>query len=109
MRTLLMMDKKIKPVAILLIEDIWHRMKEVAQDPSLRDQRGIRHSFTKETREKLCVGKDEFLLLEEEVVFWGMLERHGKAFTFLLEETECVDPKTVEPMVIIMILHISWI
>jgi hypothetical protein len=30
-------DKKFKPVAIPLSEDSWRTMKEVAEDPSLRD------------------------------------------------------------------------
>ena len=46
------MDKKVKSVDIPLPEDSWQKMKEVAQDPSLRDPRGIRYTFTKETREK---------------------------------------------------------
>ena len=75
-------DKKIKPIAIPLPKDSWQRMKEGARDPSLRDSRGIRYTFIKETREKLRVGKDEFLLPEEEVTFWEMLERHAKAFAF---------------------------
>ena len=29
-------DKKVKPVAIPLVEDSWQKMKEVARDPSLR-------------------------------------------------------------------------
>ena len=54
-------DKKVKLVAIPLPKDSWLQMKEVARNPSLRDSRGIRHVFTKETREKLHFGKDEFL------------------------------------------------
>ena len=34
-------DKKIKPVAIPLPEDSWQKMKEVANDPSLRDPKTI--------------------------------------------------------------------
>ena len=52
-------DKKVKLVVIPLLEDSWQRMKEVAQDPRLRDPRGIRHTFTKETRDKLRLGKHE--------------------------------------------------
>ena len=83
-------------------------MKEVAQDLSLRDSRGIRRTFTKETREKLRVGKDEFLLPEEEVAFREMLERHGKTFTFYPNEIGCADPRIIEPMVIFTIPHVSW-
>ena len=38
-------DKKIKHVAIPLPEYSWQRMKEVAQDPSLRDPKEIGHVF----------------------------------------------------------------
>ena len=102
------MDKKVKPVVIPLPEDSWHKMKEEARDPSLRDLRGIKHTFTKETREKLRIGKDEFLLPEEEVGFLEMLERHGIAFVFYPNEIRCVDPRLIEPMVIFTIPHVSW-
>ena len=36
-------DKKIKPVAVPLPEDNWQKMKEVANDPSLRDPKTIGH------------------------------------------------------------------
>ena len=45
-------DKKIKPVAIPLPEDSWQKMKEVANDPSLRDPKTIGHVFTEETKER---------------------------------------------------------
>ena len=101
-------DKKIRLVAIPLPEDSWQRMKEVARDPSLRDPRGIGHTFTKETREKLRVGKGEFLLPEEEVAFREMLERHGKAFAFYPNEIGCADPRMIESMVIFTIPHVPW-
>ena len=78
-----MVDKKIKPVAVPLPEDSWQKMKEVANDPSLRDPKKIGHDFTKETKGKLRVGKEDFLLPEEDRMFHDMLERHGKAFAFL--------------------------
>jgi hypothetical protein len=84
-----MVDKKIKTIAILLPEDSWQRMKEVAKDPSLRDPKKIGHHFTKETKEKLRVGKETFLLPEEEQAFRGMLEQHGKALTFSSQEIRC--------------------
>ena len=71
-------DKKVKPIAIPLLDDSWQRMKEVTKDPSLRDPKGIGHTFTDESRRKLQVGKDDFLLPEEEERFRMMLERHGK-------------------------------
>jgi hypothetical protein len=40
-------------------------MKEVVEDPSLRDPKRIGHIFTKETKENLQVGKENFLLPEE--------------------------------------------
>ena len=83
-------------------------MKEVARDPSLRDPRGIRHTFTKETREKLHVGKDQFLLPEEEDAFREMLERHGKAFMSYPDEIGCANPRIIEPMVIFTIPHVTW-
>jgi hypothetical protein len=60
-----MMDKQIKSVGIPLPEDSWQRMKEVVKDPSLRDPKRIGHNFTMETKEKLQVGKEKFLLPEE--------------------------------------------
>ena len=38
-------DKKFKPVVIPLPEDSWQRMKEVTKDPSLRDPKGIGHTY----------------------------------------------------------------
>mgnify|MGYP006973842251 CR=1 FL=1 len=80
-------DKKVKPVAILLQDDSWQRMKEVTKDlASLRDPKGIGHTFTDESRGELQVKKDDFLLPEEEERFQMMLERHGKAFAFSPQE-----------------------
>jgi hypothetical protein len=86
-------DKKIKPIVIPLPEDSWQRMKEVAKDPTLRDPKKIDYIFTNENKEKLRVGKENFLLLEEERAFRGMLEQYRKAFTFSPQEIECVDQK----------------
>jgi transposase InsO family protein len=101
-------DKKIKPVAVPLPEDSWLKMKEVANDPSLRDPKTIGHVFTKETKEKLRVGREDFLLPEEERMFRDMLERHGKAFAFSPREIGCADPRTIEPMVIFTVPHVPW-
>jgi hypothetical protein len=101
-------DKKIKPVAILLPEDSWRRMKEVAKDPSIRDRKKIGHDFTEETKQKLRVGWEDFLLPEEERKFRKMLGRHGKAFAFSPQEIGCADPRTIEPMVIFTLPHIPW-
>ena len=59
-------DRKIKPVAVPLPKDSWQTMKEVGNDPSLRDPKEIGHVFTDEMKEKLRVGKEDFLLPEEE-------------------------------------------
>ena len=65
-------DKKIKPVAVPLPEDNWQKMKEVANDPSLRDPKTISHVFTKETKGKLRARREDFLLPEEEQMFRDM-------------------------------------
>ena len=83
-------------------------MKEVANDPSLRDPKTIGHVFTKETKGKLRVGREDLLLPEEEQMFHDMLERHGKAFAFFPREIGCVDPRTIEPMVIFTMPHVPW-
>ena len=101
-------DRKIKPVAIPLPEDSWQKMKEVAKDPSLRNPNMIGHVFTDETKAKLRVGREDFLLHEEERMFRGMLERHGKAFAFFPQEIGCANPRTVEPMVIFTVPHVPW-
>jgi hypothetical protein len=46
-------DKKIKLVAVPLPEESWQKMKEVANDPSLRNPKTIGHGFTEKTKEKL--------------------------------------------------------
>ena len=75
-------DKKVKPVVVPLLEEGWQKMREVANDPSLRDLKTIGHVFTEETKGKLRIGRGDFLLPEEERMFRGMLERHEKAFAF---------------------------
>ena len=82
-------DKKIKLVAVPLLEDSWQKMKEVANDPSLKDPKTIGNVFTEETKGKLRVGREDFLLLEEcyrvkehgagpEVIIWPRPERRGR-------------------------------
>ena len=39
-------------------------------------------------------------------MFREMLERHGKAFAFSPQEIGCVDPRTIEPMVIFTVPHV---
>ena len=101
-------DKNIKPVAVPLPEDSSQKMKEVVNDPSLRDQKIIGHVFTEETKGNLRVGRGDFLLPEDERMFRGMLERHGKAFAFFPQEIGCADPMTIEPMVIFTVPHVPW-
>ena len=59
-------DKRVKPVAVPLLEDSWQKMKEVANDPILRDPKTIGNVFTEETKGKLRVGRGDFLLPKEE-------------------------------------------
>ena len=68
----------------------------------------IGHVFTGETKAKLRVGREDFLLPEEERMFRGMLERHGKAFAFFPQEIGCANPRTVELMVIFTVPHVPW-
>ena len=91
-----------------LPKDSWQKMTEVANDPSLRDLKTIGHVFTEETKGKLGVGRGDFLLLEEEQMFCGMLERHGKAFAFFPQDIGCADPRTIEPIVIFTVPHMPW-
>ena len=101
-------DKKIKLVVVPLPEDSWQKMKEVTNDPSLRHPKAIGHVFTKETKWKLQVGREDFLHPEEEEMFRGMLERHGKAFAFSPKEIGCADPRTIETIVIFTVPHVPW-
>ena len=66
------------------------------------------HAFTNETRKKLRIGGDGFLLQKEEDRFHVMFEQHRKAFAFTSREIGCIDPKIVEPMVIFTTDHVTW-
>ena len=101
-------ERKVRPAATPLPEDSEKIMKEVSTEPILRDPKRIGHKFTEETIKELRVGGEDFLTPTEEVEFRKMLGRHGRAFSFNLEEIGCVDPKVVEPMVIFTIPHIPW-
>jgi hypothetical protein len=101
-------DRKIKPLAVPLPEESWQKTKEAANDPSLRNRKTIGHVFTQKTKEKLRVGREDFLLPEEERMFRRMLEGHGKAFAFSPQEIGCADPGMVEPMVIFTVPHVPW-
>jgi hypothetical protein len=101
-------DRKMKPAARPLLVNSEEKRKEVIGDPMLRKVIDIGHTFTKETRTKLQISMGGFLLPEEERIFRGMLERHGKAFAFMSKEIGCADPKIIEPMVIFTIIHVPW-
>ena len=45
-------DRKIKPVAVPLPKDSWKKMKEVANDPSLRDLKAINRSYLHQRDER---------------------------------------------------------
>ena len=47
--------------------------------------------MSSQTKGKPRVGREDFLLPEEEQMFRGMLERHGKAFAFSPQEIGCVE------------------
>jgi hypothetical protein len=65
--------RKIKPVVVALLEDSWQKMKQFANDPRLRNPK---------TKEKLRVGREDFLL-DEERMFRRMLELVKKDVTLL--------------------------
>ena len=93
-------DRKMRPAAAPLPEDSLGRIKGVTTHPSLRDSADIGHQFTDKTLRELKIGGGDFLLPVKENRFRRMLERHWKAFAFSPEEIGCVDPTTVQPMVI---------
>mgnify|MGYP000485799200 CR=1 FL=1 len=70
------------------------------------DQPKIGHMFNLEKIKELKIGGGDFLLPSKEEDFRRMLERHGKAFTFIPKEFVCVDPKVVESMVFFTTPHI---
>jgi hypothetical protein len=75
-------DKKVKPAAVPLPANNFEKLQKVSKEMILRDSRKIGHKFTKETRRKLQVRQEGFLLPNEDECFRSMLERNGKAFTF---------------------------
>ena len=102
------MDLKVRPVVAPLPEGSELRLKGVTLDPSLRDPVVIGHQFTDITQWELKVGGGVFLLPTEEERFRRMGGRHGKAFAFSSEEIGCVNPKIMEPIVILTVPHVSW-
>jgi hypothetical protein len=61
-----------------------------------------------ETKEKMRVRCEDFLLPEEERKFREKLGKHRKAFAFSPQEIGCADPRTIEPMVIFAVPHVPW-
>ena len=51
-----MVEKKVRPTATPLPEDIEKIMKEVSTEPILRDPKRIGHKFTEETIKELRIG-----------------------------------------------------
>ena len=85
-------DKKVRPVAVPLPLDARELIRRAQEEPRLRDPKGIGHKFTKETLEKLKIGGDGLLTEIECEVFKKMVQGHGKAFAFKIEEIGCVNP-----------------
>jgi hypothetical protein len=56
---------------------------------------------------KLQIGGSGFLTTMEEKAFKEMIAKHGKSFSFFINEIGCVDPK-VTPMVIFIVPHVPW-
>jgi hypothetical protein len=98
-------DKKVRPVAVPLPPEAREVLKRAEQEPSLRDQSKIGHKFTEETIKKLQIGGGGFLTKVEEEAFKEMISKHGKAFSFYIDEIGCVDPEEVTPMVIFTVFY----
>jgi hypothetical protein len=74
-------------------------LKKAKEEPSLRDRSKIGHKFTEKTIKKLQIRANRFLTKVEEEVFKKMIVKHGRAFSFSINEIGCVDPQEVTPMV----------
>mgnify|MGYP000474008293 CR=1 FL=1 len=55
-------DRKIKLLAIPLLEDSWQKIKDDVNGPSFGDPKAIGHTFTNETKGNLRIGKKGFLI-----------------------------------------------
>ena len=100
--------KKVRPAAVPLPFEAKDVLERAKQEPSLRDRSKIGHKFTDETLKRLQIGGDGLLTKFEEEAFKAMIARHGKAFSFSIEEIGCVDPQEVTPMVIFTVPHVPW-
>jgi hypothetical protein len=100
--------KKVRPTAVPLPFEAKDVLERAKQEPILRDLNKIDYKFTDETLKRLQIGGDGLLTNFEEEAFKAMIARHGKAFSFSIEEIGCVDPQHVTPMVIFTVLHVPW-
>ena len=63
-------------------------MKEVVNDLRLRDPKTIGHVFTKETKGKLRVGREDFLSLKRSKRFVTCLRDMGRLLRFYHEKSD---------------------
>ncbi|KAL3692093.1 hypothetical protein R1sor_005744 [Riccia sorocarpa] len=100
--------KKVKPMAVQLPADSQQQVQRITNEPILRNPQRVGHKFTRETLEQLQIGGGEFLNSVEKIVFEAMIQRHGRAFSFVVEEIGCADPGVVAPMIIFTVPHVPW-
>ena len=81
-------------------------MDKGSHDRPKFERSGRHRALVDEMLRKLKIGGGGNLLPAEEDRFRRMVERHGKAFAFSLEEIGCVDPMIVEAMVMFMVPHV---
>ena len=98
--------KKVKPVATQLPSDTDKHIKQVEKEPSLRRSKKIGHKFSKETLASLKIGGDGFLIELEKKKFQKMFSKHGKVFPSSPDESGCIHPNVVAPMVIFTVPHV---
>ena len=101
-------DKKVRPAAVPLPLDAADLLRRTQEEPRLRKEENIGHTFTKETLEQLTIGDDGLLTEVERTAFKEMISRHGKAFAFKIEEMGCVNPEEVTPMIVFTVPHVPW-
>ena len=101
-------DKKVKPAAVPLPLDAREVLEKAKEEPRLRDPKKIGHMFTEETLAQIKVGGDGLLTKVEQEAFKRMIAKHGKAFSFSIEEIGCVNPQEIAPMVIFTVPHVPW-
>ena len=70
-------EKKMKLSAVPLPANSEQKRKEVSGDPTLRKSLDIGHAFMNETRKKLRIGGDGFLLQNEEERFRNNMAKHS--------------------------------